>query len=84
MGGYTSSYDTLDTCEAYNGTAWASDTSMSNAREYPAGGGSATAAIVMGGDYYGHLASTEEYTGGSSSAYFGRGFCEGIFHGVMD
>jgi len=38
----------------------------------------------MGGQANGKLNITEEYTSGSSSAYFGRGFCEGIFQGVMD
>jgi len=57
---------------------------MNNARDSLAGGGSATAAISMGGHYDGLVVITEEYTGSSSSAYFGRGFCEGIFHGVMD
>jgi hypothetical protein len=84
MGGYNSSWAPLATCEVYDGSAWASDTSMSNARGYLAGGGSATAAIAMGGNYYGMSNITEEWTNSTSSAYLGRGFCEGIFHGVMD
>jgi hypothetical protein len=84
MGGYDEGLVSLDTCEIYNGSAWATDTSMSIARDGLAGGGSSTAAIAMGGHLYQMLVITEEYTSGSSSAYFGRGFCEGIFHGVMD
>jgi hypothetical protein len=65
MGGYVSDYSNVT--EEYDGTSWSSGGNLSTARRNPAGAGTQSAGLCMGGYDGSDLNVTEEYNAGPGS-----------------
>jgi hypothetical protein len=63
FGGETNGGNPSAATEAYNGTSWTIDTSMSTARRFLGGTGTQPAGLAFGGLTTTQVASTEEFTG---------------------